>query len=1159
MNHPKKLSLLHVCVLALLLVSHASLAESLSYSGRLVNANGSPVSGTPDLLFELAYTGSTGTIRCSDTVDDVPLTNGVFHTKIDFDCTAAGTSFDNVLAQVPAGQSVAIRVTNTTASKVYSFQELHSIPKAKLSETAMQLIPMGANTNEVLTWTGSKWEPKPIAPATGGTVTSVATGSGLSGGTITTSGTIAIANGGVTDTHLAGSISRSKLVNGTASSVVVNNGAGVMSDVSQLPVSMGGTGSSTAAGALTNLGIGTAGTLNYGAGWDQVIAASLPSCIGTQKLTVTPPPTVTLACTADETGWTVSGSDIYSANSGNVGIGVASPQAKLDVNGTIRATNLCDETGSNCKDISSGWGSLDGTGLGSWQARNFDTNYQATTDGLVVAFAYNAYIRGISDTNSNPTTVRIESEGNTTNAARATITFPVKKNEYWRIQTITYAGGSIYWIPLAGADAALWTQTGAHIGYMAGRVGVGISSPTEELDVVGDIQLTGGLRLKSNNGNLVELKARAGSAALSFGLPIDAGTSGQALVTDGAGNLSWATVSAGATTVGGDLSGTVSNAQIAAGTIVNADIANTTITYGKLNLTDGDIPLAKVSTIATITPNNATIANGDSLLTAVNKAQGQINALKTADNGFLVKNGTDSITGTVTVSSGSLLISNTPSGAVLTEAANVQYVQNYVNTFGQWSKNGSNLYYSSGNVGIGTSAPAGKLSIEGSGAVGMQIKTAAAGAIDTVNFVNDMDATGYFWLSKGTSASAAPAAADRLMGITNEGNVEIYGQQTNGSTDASGVLALKTQASSVGGTRNEVSLEFYADRTNINTVSGFLGYESNTAFDLSLMNSKTGKLLFGTSGTTAMTIDSTGNVEVPGTIKISNICDETGANCKDVSNGWGTASPANVFGNWPDFILCDDGISRSVLRFDTFENSTNLAWYSKASGGGGHSLRFVSTTGAFYDNTAFTGYAVCTGKSLATLIAEGRTFGALGGGVDWTASGGNVYRTGGNVGIGTSTPAAKLEVSGGIRPAGVTPGTACSPMGAQAYYSANGAPVYCNGTIWANVGTPTYVESSGQTVVTGASTYSFNHGLAVVPKKFGVYAVVTVAVCGFLVGDRVAMATNDGDAARQTTVYANATKVGYIKKTESVFRCPDQSSDISPSSANFNFVLWAEN
>lgn len=41
----------------------------------------------------------------------------------------------------------------------------------------------------------------------------------------------------------------------------------------------------------------------------------------------------------------------------NVGVGTTNPQSKLDVNGIIRATEICDESGANCKDISTGWGS----------------------------------------------------------------------------------------------------------------------------------------------------------------------------------------------------------------------------------------------------------------------------------------------------------------------------------------------------------------------------------------------------------------------------------------------------------------------------------------------------------------------------------------------------------------------------------------------------------------------------------------------------------------------------------------------------------------------------------------------------------------------------------------------------------------------------------
>ncbi|MBY0316844.1 MAG: tail fiber domain-containing protein [Bdellovibrionales bacterium] len=43
-------------------------------------------------------------------------------------------------------------------------------------------------------------------------------------------------------------------------------------------------------------------------------------------------------------------------STGNVGVGTTNPQSRLDVSGTIRATEICDENGSNCKDISSGWG-----------------------------------------------------------------------------------------------------------------------------------------------------------------------------------------------------------------------------------------------------------------------------------------------------------------------------------------------------------------------------------------------------------------------------------------------------------------------------------------------------------------------------------------------------------------------------------------------------------------------------------------------------------------------------------------------------------------------------------------------------------------------------------------------------------------------------------
>src|SRR5690606_37198123 len=54
---------------------------------------------------------------------------------------------------------------------------------------------------EVLTWDGSKW--RAAAPfSSGGTLTSITAHDGLSGGTITSSGSIGIADGGVTSIKL---------------------------------------------------------------------------------------------------------------------------------------------------------------------------------------------------------------------------------------------------------------------------------------------------------------------------------------------------------------------------------------------------------------------------------------------------------------------------------------------------------------------------------------------------------------------------------------------------------------------------------------------------------------------------------------------------------------------------------------------------------------------------------------------------------------------------------------------------------------------------------------------------------------------------------------------------------------------------------------------
>jgi len=108
-----------------------------------------------------------------------------------------------------------------------------------------------------------------------------------------------------------------------------------------------------------------------------------------------------------------------------------------------------------------------GGGLGDWARKEFNTVYQAETDGFVVAYnvwtttswGYNPYggeIEGYTDENNPPTTLRIKnSEVSGQVYSReliASITMPVKKGHYWKVTKTSYAGtdngGVVWWIPL---------------------------------------------------------------------------------------------------------------------------------------------------------------------------------------------------------------------------------------------------------------------------------------------------------------------------------------------------------------------------------------------------------------------------------------------------------------------------------------------------------------------------------------------------------------------------------------------------------------------------------------------------------------------------------------------------------------------------------------
>ena len=132
----------------------------------------------------------------------------------------------------------------------------------------------GNGVGKVLAWDGSKWAP---ASAATGSVTSVTAGTGLTGGPVTSSGTLSLANTAVT----AGSYTRANVTvdaQGRLTSATNGSSVALASEVTgTLPVANGGTGAADAGTARTNLGLGNAATLTAGTAANNLVQLNATS------------------------------------------------------------------------------------------------------------------------------------------------------------------------------------------------------------------------------------------------------------------------------------------------------------------------------------------------------------------------------------------------------------------------------------------------------------------------------------------------------------------------------------------------------------------------------------------------------------------------------------------------------------------------------------------------------------------------------------------------------------------------------------------------------------------------------------------------------------------------------------------------------------------
>jgi hypothetical protein len=1059
--------------------SHAS--ESLSYSGRLVKTNGAPVAGPVDLKIELAYTNAPATILCSQDFIGIILSNGVFHLKLDLNCGVNGTLAE-VLTLVPTGESAAIRVTDVTHTKVYSFQALHSMPFASISATAKQLVQMGATNNQVLKWndTSKKWEPGAVA--SGGTVTAVSASAPLSVSNGATTPTLSISKADtITDGYLSSSDwntfnSKQTIIAGTTAQYYRGDKSWQTLDTSVVPES-GVTnlyfsnarvlgvplaGFSTATGAIvaadTTLqafgkaqgqidSLVTAGS-NYliKNSTDSITGVVSVGTIGLLQLAYAP------VGLTDATNKAYVDTKLDLAAGGTVS-GVVSLDSSLKLkNGgaanyvTLRAPaigitaytlSLPVNAGSNTQVLTT-----DGTGLTSWTTPASTATPSGAAGGDLSGTYPNPSITGLAATKISTGVVDNTEfnylDGVTSaiqtqlNAKEGTVTAGTAAQYYrgdksWQtLDTLVVPENiNLYFTEPRVLGTVLTGYVANNAAIVAtDSVMVGIEKSQGQItnlnstkaNVAGDTftgDVTFNTQVKLKDGaaaSYVILKAPAsGTTTHTLTLPGSVGSTGQVLsMTGTAGVLTWTTPTTTATptgTAGGDLSGSYPNPSI-------TGLAATKISTGVVDNTEFNYLDGVTSAIQTqLNAKEGTITAG----TAAQYYRGDktfatLDTLAVPENTRLYFTEPRVLASTLT----GFVASSTAITAADSVLAGIEKSQGQITNLNSIKANVAGDTFT-GDVVLNTQV---KLK-DGAAAAYVILKAPASGTTThTLTLPGTVGSTGQVlsmtgtagvlsWTTPATTATPSGTAGGDLSGTYP--NPSITGLA---ATKISTGVVDNTEFNYLDGVTSSIQTQLNSKQTADATLTALAAYNTNGILVQTAADTFVGRTILGTSNRLAVTngdgVAGNPSLDIPTALLPSPLAGDAGKFLK--ATGADTAS-------W-------NGLVSSDITTALGYTPINKAGDSMA-------------TGTF----TLSGTAVLRSPDPIGLtdVATKQYVDGFG---QWIKSGSDVYRASGNVGIGTATPGAILDVKGSLKsevpgtnsvlffkfdPSSATPGMAIGP------------------------------------------------------------------------------------------------------------------------------------